>query len=161
MPSRFSMSVQCNLRHYSYFPEKDTESSTFKPCFYLHFSVVSPELPLSRISCKIKSSDILSKSLLSFIPWRVHKHLCSAFLLHYTLIRNIVFSLQNLLWERKFESVKEQSASTEITSSCWLSLNWSQEATGIKGFSSLRVRSCAAAAHRKAEGTGWNEGVSP
>lgn len=154
------MPVQHNLRHYSSFPGKGHRIFHFQVLLLLAFLCSEPRTVFIPHQLQNKVLWHFIKSLLSFISWRVQEHCCSAFLLHYILMSNSVFSLQDLPWSIRAEK-NNQSAFTEIPSSCWLSINWNQEATAIKGFSSLQMRSCAAAAPRKAEGPGWNEGIFP
>lgn len=105
------MSVQCDLRHYSSFPENGTESSLFSSAFFLAFlcsdwmmcatCLYYPQLPLSHISCKPKVFWHFIRSLVNSIPWRLQEYRCSAFLLHSILMRNHLFSLQELPWSIK------------------------------------------------------------
>lgn len=60
-----------------------------------------PQLPLSHISCKPKVFWHFIRSLVNSIPWRLQEYRCSAFLLHSILMRNHLFSLQELPWSIK------------------------------------------------------------
>lgn len=112
MSSRFSITVQRNLRHYSFFPEKGTESSTLGVLFLLAFLCSESRIAFIPHQFQDKVFWHFIKSLLSLIPWRVHECCCSAFLLHYIWMRNkCIFIARPVL---KYKGRKEQSLFTPI-----------------------------------------------